>query len=262
MARILFFASAALLQVAAATAQSGELDATQPPARLEGLWTAENRYGPDIRGTLMILPRGSALVADFVGFTIAVEQHGNALSFRLPDGKGSFRGIRKGSIIEGQWVQRVTAGNGIIYATPVLLRADGRNRWRGEVVPLDEHMTYFLPLKRTGDGLYSTYLRNPERNQGIFIGATRLEQEGNSVGLVGTRRGQNKEQVIGDGRINPDSGVMSIPILWETFNFTRDTDASSPFYTRGNPPERYRYSPPVPLDDGWPVSTLEKEGID
>jgi CubicO group peptidase (beta-lactamase class C family) len=47
-----------------------------------------------------------------------------------------------------------------------------------------------------------------------------------------------------------------------TFDFARETDSSSAFYTRGNPPERYRYVPPVQLDDGWPVSTLEKEGID
>ncbi|HEX4761240.1 MAG TPA: serine hydrolase domain-containing protein, partial [Sphingomicrobium sp.] len=36
----------------------------------------------------------------------------------------------------------------------------------------------------------------------------------------------------------------------------------SPFYARGKTPEPYHYSPPVQLDDGWPVSTLEKEGID
>jgi CubicO group peptidase (beta-lactamase class C family) len=56
--------------------------------------------------------------------------------------------------------------------------------------------------------------------------------------------------------------MMAIPIRGETYNFTRDTDRSSAFYPRGNPGERYHYSPPVQLDDGWPVSTLEKEGID
>lgn len=47
-----------------------------------------------------------------------------------------------------------------------------------------------------------------------------------------------------------------------TFDFARETDTSNPFYPRSNPPERYRYSSPVQLDDGWPVSTLDKERID
>ena len=45
--------------------------ATQPPA-LEGLWVAEVRNGPDVRGTLMLVPRGDALVASIAGFTVPV----------------------------------------------------------------------------------------------------------------------------------------------------------------------------------------------
>ena len=123
-------------------------------------------------------------------------------------------------------------------------------------------MTYYLPITGRADGRYATYLRNPERNQGIFLGATRIEQDGDVVRLIGTRRGQKDEAVIGSGRLDLQSGLLAIPIDGVTFNFTRDTDESSAFYPRGNPPERYRYSPPVALDDGWPVSTLEEEGID
>ena len=227
---------------------------------LGGLWVAKARYGPDIRGTLTIHRQGFGLVADIAGFTVPVRQQGLSLSFELPDGNGTFRGVRSGATIEGHWVQRVSSANGITFATPVVLRADTRGQWRGEVEPRHEHATYYLPLKRQAAGSYSTYLRNPERNQGIFIGATRLEQDGDTVRLIGTRRGQSNETVIGIGR--RDSGLMSIPIQGATFNFARDLDNRSPFYPRGNPGERYRYSRPVQLDDGWPVSTLEKEGID
>lgn len=245
----------ALLPAAAATQNADR-------SGLEGLWAAHARYGPDVRGTLLILERGSGLVADVAGYSVPVLQQGRSLAFELPDGKGSFRGIRSDAGIDGQWIQPVTVGGGARYATPLLLKADGRGRWRGEIAPLDDHMTYYMPLTRGPGGSYSTYLRNPERNQGLFLGAVRLEQDGDKARLIGVRRGGSQEYAIGTGRLDPDSGLLSIPIQGETLNFARDTERSSAFYPRGNPPERYRYSPPVRRDDGWPVSTLERENID
>jgi CubicO group peptidase (beta-lactamase class C family) len=123
-------------------------------------------------------------------------------------------------------------------------------------------MTFFMPVTRDAAGHYATYLRNPERNAGVFVGAKRLEQDGDVVRLIGVRRGQKDEALIATGQRDPESGAITIPLFGEAFNFARDTDASSAFYPRGNPGERYHYSPPAQLDDGWPVSTLEKEGID
>jgi CubicO group peptidase (beta-lactamase class C family) len=245
--------------VVVTTAVSGQV-ASQ--AGLDGLWVAEQRYGPDIRGPLLILPRGGGLGADIAGFMVPVTQRGSALSFTLPDGKGSFRGVRSGSTIEGQWIQGMAASSGARFATPVILRPDGRGRWRGTVTPVDDRMTYYLPIARGADGRYATYLRNPERNQGIFLGAKRIELDGDTMRLFGVRRGQTTEALIGSGRRDPEGGTFALPIQGTTFTFARDTDKSSAFYPRGNPPERYHYSPPVQLDDGWPVSTLAKEGID
>ncbi|HEX6661371.1 MAG TPA: serine hydrolase domain-containing protein [Sphingomicrobium sp.] len=257
MFRAWMFVSIALVPTATAIAQT-----TAKSPSLEGLWYAEARYGPDVRGTLMILPRGGALVADIAGFTVPVKKQGKSLSFELPDGKGSFRGTQSGTTIEGQWIQGMTTSSGTRFATPVVLRSAGAGSWRGQVVPEDDHMTFYLPIARAADGRYSTYLRNPERNNGIFLGVSRIEQDRDVVRLIGTRRGQKKEEVIATGRRDPDSGYLSIPIQGETFNFMPDHEVSSSFYPRGNPPERYRYSPPVQLNDGWPVSTLSKEGID
>jgi CubicO group peptidase (beta-lactamase class C family) len=231
-------------------------------ANLDGLWVAKSRYGPDIRGPLLIHRGAAGLVADLAGFTVPVTEQGKTVTFLLPDGNGSFRGTRNGSLIEGHWIQRVTAENGIAFATPVVLRADPRGTWHGTVQPADEGRTYYMPLKREAAGRYSAFLRNPERNIGIFLGATRLEQQGDIIRLIGMRRGQKEENVIGLGRREPDTGMLSIPIQGETFNFVRDADASSAFYPRYNPGERYHYAPPVQLDDGWPVSTLAAEGID
>ena len=45
-------------------------------------------------------------------------------------------------------------------ATPVLRSAEGRDRWRGEVIPLDEHVTHFLPVTRR---------RKPRTDRGISL---------------------------------------------------------------------------------------------
>jgi CubicO group peptidase (beta-lactamase class C family) len=229
---------------------------------LEGLWVARARYGPDVRGRLMILRRGDGLVADVAGFSVPVKRQGSKLSFELPDGKGSFRGELADGRIDGHWIQPVTVEGGARYATPVVLRADGDGRWTGSVAPREDRMTYFLPVTRGADGRYSTYLRNPERNQGVFLGVSRIEQDGDLVRLVGTPRGETETRVISTGRSDGETGRFSLPLYGRSFDFARDTDASSSFYARGNPPERYRYAPPVQLDDGWPVSTLEQEAID
>ena len=236
----------------------------QTPAAigLEGLWQAKQRYGPDVRGTLMLRQRNGALVADMAGFTVPVRQQGKSLSFELPDGKGSFRGSREGSNILGQWIQQATVTGGARYATPIVLRTDGHGQWQGRVEPLDDHMTFYLPVTRANDGRFATYVRNPERNQGVFWGVTRIEQDGETVRLLGTRRGQKQEAVIASGRRDADSDRFTLALRGSSFDFERDTSTSSAFYPRGKPAERYRYAPPVQLKDGWPVSTLENEGID
>ena len=246
---------ASFLIVPAAAQSAGTAD-------LEGLWVARALYGPDVRGTLLILQRGDGLVADIAGFSVPVKQQGKKLSFDLPDDKGSFRGERIGGEIEGQWIQSTTVESGARYATPLVLRADAHGGWTGKVVPREDHMTYYLPVTRGADVRYPTYLRNPERNQGVFLGVSGIERDGDMVRLVGTRRGQKEESIIATGRRNPETDMFSLPLFARTFEFARETDRSSPFYPRGNPPEQYRYIPPVQLDDGWPVSTLKEQGID
>src|SRR4051812_34005171 len=101
MKTMLMLAGAAMLATGAAAQVAGQRS-------LEGLWVAKERYGPDVRGPLIILPSGSGLVADVAGFSVPVRQQGKSLSFELPDGKGGFRGSRSGTAIEGHWIQGVT----------------------------------------------------------------------------------------------------------------------------------------------------------
>jgi len=209
-----------------------------------GLWGATLRFGPDIRGPLMIYRTPEGWRADIAGFTVAAQPQGQSFTFTLPGNRGTLR--------NGHWIQ----WQGV--ATPVTLVPDGPNRWRGTITPQDDRFTFYMPITRGPDGTYRTYLRNPERNQGRFIGAQRIEINGDVVRLLGTG-GQDGVLSIGSYR---DDGVIRLPLRGGTYDFTRVTDSSSTaFYPRGRPAPRYRYIPPLQLDDGWPVGTLEEVGI-
>ena len=226
---------------------------------LEGLWAARQQFGPDVHGMLLITRRDGALRADIAGVSVPVQLEGRNLAFTLPDRSGSFRGIRSEKDIIGHWIQPPTVSNGRSFATPIVLRADGRERWRGEIFPFPDRMTYFLPVTRGAGGRFETYLRNPERNMGRFIPVSRLEVEGEVVRLIGTRPGSEQETVLASGR--HAAGVLRLEINGTTFDFERDAQTGSPFYPRARTAPRYHCSQPLRLDDGWPVATLEEEGI-
>src|SRR5262245_59534967 len=138
------FLALALLAPCAAVAQS--------TPDFSGLWQATLRLGPDISGPLVVYRTADGWRADIAGFSVPAVVNGRAVSFTLPDGRGSFK--------NGHWYQPDR------FATPVPLVAEGPNRWRGTVKPLENRLTMYLPVTRQPDGTLRTYLRNPERNWG------------------------------------------------------------------------------------------------
>lgn len=234
---------------------------TPPPATsgasFEGLWAATRHFGPEVRGTLLIFRRGGELRADIAGFSAPVRLDGERLSFALPDGKGEFRGRRQGNDIVGHWIQQQTRTTGVRYATPLVLRPEARERWRGEVRPFEDRMSYFLPVTRNSDGRLNAYLRNPERNRGRFMPVSRLEIDGDRLRLIGGE----PESTLLDGRYDSEAGRISVPIQGATYDFLRERATSSPFFARSRGGERYVYAPPLARDDGWPVAHVEEVGI-
>jgi CubicO group peptidase (beta-lactamase class C family) len=237
-----------LLATRTAPAQEGVPDLT-------GLWAAKTSFVPDIRGPLLLLRAGKVWRADIAGFSVPARANGRKVSFELPDGKGKFRGQLEESGIVGQWIVRGSQNN----ASPIMLKPAGPNRWRGQVSPLEDALTFYLPLTGRGNGTYATFLRNPERNLGWFIRVSRMEIKDDVVTLIGGRSGQ-AEQPQAEGRY--DDGVLRIPLAGVSFDFSRvDQETWSPFYPRGKPGQRYHYVAPLQLDDGWPVATVEDVGI-
>jgi CubicO group peptidase (beta-lactamase class C family) len=248
------FAAAAMLLLALGTAA-----AQQGAPDLTGLWAAKARFGPDIRGPLTLLRSGSAWRADIAGFSLPARFDGRQVSFELPDGRGSFRGRLNRSDISGQWIGPRARNSGLSYATPVTIEPSGANRWRGEVIPLDDAFTFYLPVTGARNSSYAAYLRNPERNLGWFTPVSRMAVKDDVVTLIG-RRGNQAEATLAEGRY--DDGVLRLPLRGTSFDFSRvEPESWSPFYPRGKPAQRYRYATPLQLDDGWPVATVDDVGI-
>jgi CubicO group peptidase (beta-lactamase class C family) len=231
-----------------------------------GLWRAQQRFGPDARGPLILERSATGWTADFMGRIHPVRADGQTLSFDLGNGDGAFTGrLQRGDrIITGHWTSPNSKVNGFRYASPVRLESDAENRWRGSVQPRHDEFTLYLMVDKRADGTLGAYLRNPERNIGVFNDIDRLERSGNTVRLIGRAMGAEAESVLFTGEYDRDNGILVVPFpnRGGTYDFRRDFDDSSGFYPRGRKSGRYTYRPPPARDDGWPTATLDEVGID
>src|SRR5205823_13964893 len=88
--------SPALLILLAAVTASDPAPRTRSPdpqaGRLVGLWQAKRRFGPDVRGTLVICQRQGNWQAQIAGYTAPVNMSSDSVAFELPDNLGAFRG--------------------------------------------------------------------------------------------------------------------------------------------------------------------------
>ena len=230
---------------------------------LTGLWKAHQWFGPYARGPLLIEKTPAGWTADFAGRALPVEARDSELRFSLPNNEGSFQGRLDRNRIAGQWISPPSRIHGFIYASPVTLTADGTNRWRGVVTPRDDTFTLFLMVQKQPDGTLAAFMRNPERNIGVFYDVSRLVRNGDAVQLMGKRMGRKDEQVLLEGSYDGENDLLSIafPSRGGTYDFRREGDQSD-FYPRGRTPQRYSYRAPPARDDGWATATLEQARID
>jgi len=222
-------------------------------ADLIGLWYAKLRFGPDVRGTLILDREDGGWRASLAGRSAPVRVAGDSLTFELPGNGGKFLGrIRRApdASVVGRWVYPNRTTGPLTFATcgPGCLRA--------QVSPVDEVTTFYLKVTRRADGAWDAFLRNPERNLGgQWIPVRSIRRDGEAIALL-DRNGK----VLATGRFNDD--VMSIPLRGNTYDFERLADtAYTDFYPRGRPTVKYTYSPPRKRNDGWEVARLRDVGI-
>lgn len=228
---------------------------------LAGLWEAKRRFGPDIRGTLLIRQSNGSWQAEIAGKTVPAKLAADAITFELADGQNSFQGRidKRLTRIVGHWIH---PGN---YASPVTLTKDGRDVWRGNVSPYDDTFTFYLMVKARDDGSVGAFLKNPERNVGFYqYPVDHIEREEESVKLFAASKGAEKGRVVANGRYDAELKILSIyfPSRGGTFDFRRvAANETSDFYPRGRPATPYVYTPPPAFADGWPTASLEDVGI-
>lgn len=242
--------------------------ASNPAGELAGLWEAKRRFGPDVRGTLIIKQSGGAWSAEIAGHQTQAKLAGDAVTFELPDGRGAFQGrlgARRTEIV-GHWIQEPMVESGSRYASPVTLTKYGRDVWRGEVMPVESTMTFYLMIKARDDGSTGAFLVNPERNLGWQqYRVDHLEREGDAVKLVAADKENEKGRVLVEGRYYADAlerMTFYLPFRGGSFDFRRvAANETSDFYPRGLPTAPYAYAPPHAFNDGWPTASLEDVGI-
>jgi len=230
---------------------------------LVGLWQARRSFGP-ARGPLTLRRGPGGWTAEFQGGAHPVGADRDGLAFALPGDAGAFRGrlAADGRRITGHWTPPPSVIHGARFAVPVVLEADGADRWRGEIAPLDDSFTLYLRVQKRPDGALGAFLRNPERNIGARYEIDRLERDGSAIRLVGRSGSGPAGAVVLAGRYDAarDALTIDIPARGGSYELHRDGDRSA-FYPRGAHPGRYAYQPPPAQGDGWPTGTLDEVGI-
>lgn len=241
---------------------------------LAGLWQAQKNLVPKHRGALIVTRTDDAWAAEISGTRVAGEVGKDRVTFQFPGGQNVFLGggevltVRldeAGKVSNGQWIQKFTSKTGLGNNAPVPLRKTGENRWWGEIVPMEDGFTFYLVLTEQADGSLAAFLRNPDRNLGVFYNLRRVEREGNRLHFIGTFMQREEEQVFFEARYDPDwdKFVVDIPNRGGSYDFHRVGDGPSDFYARGEPnPSPYSYTPPLETEDGWAVATLSEVNID
>lgn len=252
--RTLLAAIALVVTTQSAIAQAPDNSA----APLEGIWLAQVSQ-PPLHGELVITRRRDAWSAVIAEQRANIIARDGQLTFGLAEGQGAFRGAVHGSEIRGLWTQPPTL-SGQAYATPLTLRASGRDTWRGEVAPLNQIFHLYLRIFRDTDGRWLGAFRNPEAN--FNGGASRF--------LVGVSGDAVHFTVPGDSTAH-DAALLRTPdrlrLHWPPFGQDLELRRATPaeaaaFYPRPPGSPAYAYTPPANIGDGWRVAGAASVGMD
>ncbi|MEM7310871.1 MAG: serine hydrolase [Planctomycetota bacterium] len=230
---------------------------------LTGLWEARRSFGPRVRGPLTVIRDEDGWTAEVGSHRVDAIEDAGWISFELAGDRGRFRGrLAETGPIVGHWTQPATQHAGMRCASPVVLKRSEPTTWRGDVVPLDDGFTFYLVVEERDDGSTGAFLRNPDRNAGVFSVADRIERVGDEVRLVGHWRGNRAETVLSRGLYSTSTDSFTLSLRGATYDFHRVVDdPTNDFYARGRDPEPWSYHAPPALDDGWPVGTLDEVGM-
>ena len=277
LAFFLAAAPTALAQQQPDSATAEAQNASDPSAVLrapgwEGIWVAERSFGPRLQGPVTLHRSGAGWIARIQGETVTAdrseaEDGSVSWSFAFFD-QGRFVGRQAsaGAAIEGHWLQPPGLVENYPFATPVRLEPAGRDAFDGEIAPFPQEVSLNIALvadgaaSEPGTTRYRTFLRNPQRNLGVFFRIESATVDGDEIHFV---NGDGEEMAVGRITEPGERFTLVFPRFGETLDFTRRSRQDAPgFYPRRSPESPSTLPRPVETGDGWRTATLGESGLD
>jgi CubicO group peptidase (beta-lactamase class C family) len=225
------------------------ISATAQDTTLVGLWQSTRYNAPPVQGELLLTRIGNKWRATIGSRSATVTVAGDTVRFSLPSA-GRFIGhfTAGKQSIRGHWIQIQTA-------MPVALTSCGASCYSTNLEAHGNEFTFFMEVKPRPDGTLGAFLRNPERNQGLFIGLDHLVRDGSVVYLR-----NKKDTTITRGILQDDK--LSVYLRGATHDFRKvPQDSFTYFYPRGFRTATYEYEPPRKTSDGWNVARARDVGM-
>ncbi|MFK7955043.1 MAG: serine hydrolase domain-containing protein [Lysobacterales bacterium] len=259
-----------LLAIGGASAQTSNPESNSvSPGTWEGLWVAERYFGVQLDGPLTLQLTPDGWIAQVQGERAVanrqVADDGSVdWSFSFFDlGRFEGRQSSKEQSITGHWIQPAANVYYYPFATPVTLKPVGANTFDGILDPIRESYSLSIPLiaedpdNPENPQRYRTYLRNPERNTGVYF---RIETA--TVTDDDIRFSNSAGEVIGTAQIIDPGARFTLAHRGVMFEFTRATrQTADGFYPRrSQKPVKHLLRPPE-TGDGWLTATPSESGL-
>ncbi|MEM8771520.1 MAG: serine hydrolase [Pseudomonadota bacterium] len=241
-------------------------------ATWEGVWVADRTYGPDLKGPVTLHRSGEDWIASIQGESASVEQRveddgARRWAFSILD-QGYFIGYQSnaGEAITGHWFQPPGAIQYSPYASPVRLTPSGNSAFSGEIRPFPQTLSLNISMVPEGtpsaDGAtrYRTFLRNPERNIGVFFRIASATVERNEIQF---KNADGEMLIVGNSVVPGERFSLRLRQNGDVFDFTRRSREDAPgFYPRRSTEPPSTLLRPVEADDGWRTASLADAGLD
>ena len=250
---------------------------TVSPPSWEGLWVSEKSFGPHLQGPVTLHRSGDGWVARLQGDAAPVDRteadDGSvSWSFAFFDhGRFVGRQTEVGAAIDGHWIQAPGLIAGYPIATPARLEPAGSHAFDGEIQPFPEEISLNISMvvdkgastpgtKEKGAKKYRTFLRNPQRNLGIFFRIESATVIGDEIRFAGA---EGEVMAVGRSMEPGERFTLMFPRFGETFDFTRRSQQNAPgFYPRRSPESSSALLQPPEVGDGWSTALPRDTGLD
>jgi len=254
MIKRLLLVAVLVCAVSPVTAQTSDL--------LAGLWSSESSFGPQLRGELRVVRKGSQWTATIADAKTSFAVRGDDVRFAFGN-RGAFRGRIEKNSIRGFWLQPqgVTAsapnasGASQAFASPVVLRRSAAGIWRGDVHPLEERFTLYLRIFANPDGSLLASFRNPEQGSNGGAMQFKVARNGDVVSF-------SAGETLLSAKLVNDRLQMFWPDMNRVIELTRRTPAEAAEFFPRPPGETYTYRKPPAFGDGWTTARASDAGMD